>query len=80
MIKEIRKEECEDLDRFPNVVLVDSSLDETRRVKLASRKEDFEGRLNSLGVSSLEVLNEEECDESKQADECEDESVSSDED
>ena len=42
-------------------------------MKLASWKEDFEGRLDSPGIISMEVSNEEECDISKHADECEDE-------
>ena len=41
------EEECEDLDRLPNVVLVDLKLDEIRCMKLACWKEDFEGRLDS---------------------------------
>ena len=48
-------------------------------MKLESWKEDFEGRLNSPWISSLEVLNEEECDATKHADICEDENFSSDE-
>ena len=43
----MKEEECEDLDRFLNVVLVDSNLDENRRMKLASWKEDFARRLDS---------------------------------
>jgi len=52
----------DDLERFPNVVLVDSNLDETRCAKLLSWKEDFEGRLDSSGTTSLEVLDDEECE------------------
>ena len=47
------------LDRFPNVVLFDSNLDETICMKLASWKENFEGRLYSSGISSMEVSDEE---------------------
>ena len=68
----LEEEEFKDLDMFRNVVLVDLNLDEIRCMKLASWKEDFEGRLDSLGISSLEVLNEKECDITKNADECED--------
>ena len=49
------------LDKFPNVVFVNSNLDETQLMKLSSWKEDLEGRLDSLGISSMEVWNEEEC-------------------
>ena len=48
-------------------------------MKLLSWKEYFEGRLNSSGISSLEVLNEEGCDVTKKSDECEDENFSLDE-
>ena len=61
---------------FLNAVLVDSNLDETRCVKLASWKEDFEGILDSSGINSLEFSREEWCDVSKNADECEDEDFS----
>ena len=47
------------------MVLVDSNLDKIRCTKLASWKEDFEGRLDFLGISYLEVSNEEECAISK---------------
>ena len=50
----------DDLEMFPNMVLVDSNVDETRCIKLASWKEDFEIRLYSSGISSVEVSNEEE--------------------
>ena len=60
------------LDRFPNVVLVDSNLYETRCIKLVSWKEYFEGRSDSSGIVSVEVSNEEEWDVTKHADECED--------
>ena len=49
----------DDLDMFPNVVLADSNLDEIRRMKLTSWKEDFEGRLYSIGISHMEVSIEE---------------------
>ena len=51
----------DDLEHFPNVVLVVSNLDEERCVKLLSWKEDLEGRLHFLPVASVEVSNEEEC-------------------
>ena len=41
-------------------------------MKLVSWKEDFEGRLDSSGISFLEVSNEEECVASKHADDYED--------
>ena len=61
------------------MVLVDSSLDEIRFMKLESWKEYFEGRLHSSGINSLEVLNEEEFYVTKHADECEDDNFSLDE-
>ena len=61
------------LDRFPNVVLIDSNLDEIICTKLAYWKEDFEGRLDSSGNSSLEVSDEEECCIQKHVVEYEDE-------
>ena len=42
-------------------------------MKLASWKEDFEGRSDSSGISFMEVSNEEECGISKHAVECKDE-------
>ena len=39
-LRNLEEEECEDLDRFPNVVLVDLNLDEINCMKLASWKED----------------------------------------
>ena len=63
----------DDLDRFPNVVLVDSNLYEVKSMKLTSWKEYFEGRLDSSGIDSVEVSNEEECEMSKYAVEHEDE-------
>ena len=44
----------DDLDRFLNVVLVDSNLYETRYVKLASWKSDFKCGSGSSGVDSIE--------------------------
>ena len=79
-LRKLEEEECEDLDRFLNVVLVDSNLDKERCMKLAPLKVDFEGRLDSEGISSLEVLSKEGCDESKQADECEHDDFSLNED
>ena len=67
------------LKEFTNVVLVDSSLDEIRCVKLTYWKEDFEGRLDSSGIVSVEVSNEEECDVTKHVDGCECENFSLDE-
>ena len=61
------------LARFPNVILVDLNLDEITCIKLASYKEDFEGRLDSSRISSIGVSNEKEYDISKYAVECEDE-------
>lgn len=61
----------DDLERFPNVVLVDSNLDEKRHMKLACWKEDFEGRLDSSEIRFLKVWDEEESGISKHAGECE---------
>ena len=47
MLRNLEGEECEDSDRFSNVVLVDSNLDEKRCMKLASWKEYFEVTLCS---------------------------------
>ena len=52
----------DDLEIFPNVVLVNSNLDEIRCMKLEPWKEDFEGRLDYSGIISTEVSNEKECD------------------
>ena len=41
----LEEEECECLDRFPNVFLVDLNLDEIRRMEFSSWKEDFEDSL-----------------------------------
>ena len=57
---------------FLSIVLVDSNLDEIRCMKLASWKRYFEGRLDSSGIGSIEVLNEKECGISKHAIEYED--------
>ena len=46
----------DDLKRFPNVVLIDSSFDEARCLRLESWTECFEGKLDYSKVSSLEVL------------------------
>ena len=42
-------------------------------MKFSSWKEDFQGRLDSSGISSMKVSDEEGCDFSKHAGECEDE-------
>ena len=47
LLRNLEEEECEDLDRFLNKVLVDLNLDEARCMELASLKEDFEWRLDS---------------------------------
>ena len=61
------------------MVLDDSDLDGVRYMKKSSSKEYFEVRLDSSGISSLEVLNEEECDVTKNSDEFEDNNFSFDE-
>ena len=73
------KDSNDDLDSFSNVVLVDSNLDEIRRIELESWIEDFEGRSYSSGIISIEVSNEEQCDVSKHTGRCKDENFSLDE-
>ena len=64
------------LEKFPNLVLIDSNFDETTSIKLTCWKEDFERRLHYSGVTSVEVSNEEECDITKHTDELKDENFS----
>ena len=52
------------------MVLVDLNLDGIRCVKLASLKVDFECRLGSSSISSMEVVDEEVCDISRHESEC----------
>ena len=52
------------------MVLVDLILDEIRCMKLASWKEDLEGRLDSSVISSMEIWDEEVCDVLKYVGEC----------
>ena len=54
-LRNLEEEECEDLDRFPNVVLVDSNLDEIRCMKLESWKECFKVASCSLFIIEKHV-------------------------
>ena len=58
---------------FPNIFFVASNFDEIRCMKLTSLKECFEGSLDSSGIISVEISNEEEFDVLKHESECEDE-------
>ena len=53
----------DDLDRFSNAVLVDSNLDKIRFVKLVSWTKYSEESLDSSGIMSIDVSNEEECED-----------------
>ena len=71
--EELIEDSNDDLDRFQNVILVESNLDEIRCIKLEYWKEDLEGRFDSSGIIHMEVSDKEEFGISKHVVACEDE-------